>query len=67
MTATEFRTAALLAFDGRERPALESAIEAFAFPRYSVLSPERLRQHRAEAAERLNHIDAELQRRQSPN
>lgn len=66
MTASEFLAAALRAFDDRERPALESAIKAFAFPRYEILSPERLRQHRAEAAERLNHIDAEMQRREQP-
>lgn len=66
MTAAEFRAAALRAFADRDRPALEQAIRAFADPQYAILTPERLRQHRAEVAERLNHIDAEIQRRQQP-
>lgn len=64
MTAAEFRMAALRAFADRDRPALEQALRAFTEPHYQILSPERLRQHRAEVAERLNHLDAEMQRRE---
>lgn len=66
MTAAEFRTAVLRAFVDRDRPALETALRAFTDPQYGALTPERLRQHRAEAAERLNHIDAAMQRQEQP-